>query len=270
MAKTRYPWLQMAALAGELVRELEPVCSRLSVAGSLRRGQDRIGDIELVAIADGTLLDEQCNEWLAHGIIEQRRKSTGSLLAWGSRYKAFVYDGIPVDLFITSAPQWGLIYQIRTGPGSSDQPRWPGGANQMLMTPHSRGGLLPDHDHDTLRVEGGWMWRGDRRLDTPEELDVYRLLGIPLIAPFFRDIPNYTRVRKEGSALVEHLREQQFHVGMARDTFWPVIGWCTPGMIYFPSGDYYLPYNNTALIRLADRLRRDEQIEVGVSENVLV
>ena len=256
MTKTRYPWFDMAALAGELVGELQPTCQRLAVAGSLRRGQDRVGDVELVAIPDGALLDECCNAWLAAGRITQRRKSNGNLLAWGPRYKAFVYDGIAVDLFITTPPQWGLIYLIRTGPGSSDQARWPGGANQMLVTARSRGGLLPDAMDDTLRIADGWVWRGDRRLETPEEVDVFRLLGIPLLAPYFRDLTAYSRARTGGLVAVERLRDRQLHVGMGgREAIWPIVGWCTPGHIYGPSHNYFLPYTNEMLIRLAARQR---------------
>lgn len=179
--KRRRSWLEMAAIAGQLVRELSPACQRILVAGSLRRGRPQVGDIEIVAISDGDTLLDATDAWLASREVSKRLKSNNTPIAWGARFRAMVWRGVSVDLFITTPEQWGLISVIRTGPGTPDVgfEQWRGGANQMLVTPRAKGGLLPDE----MRVADGWLWRGERRLRTPEESDVFRLIGLPLIAP---------------------------------------------------------------------------------------
>lgn len=250
--KQRRSWLEMAAIAGQLVRELSPACRRILVAGSLRRGRPQIGDIEIVAISDGDALLDATDAWLASREVSKRLKSNNTAIAWGARFRAMVWCGVPVDLFVTTPEQWGLISVIRTGPGTPDLgfERWPGGANQMLVTPRSKGGLLPDE----LRVANGWLWRGDRRLRTPEESDVFRLLEMPLIAPYQRDCATYLRWRATRPEEIERLRAQH-HPALPWAREWPTIGGggYNSDLVFQPTRDRYLPWRMDMLIRLAER-----------------
>jgi DNA polymerase/3'-5' exonuclease PolX len=91
----------------------------------------------------------------------------------GPKYKQFTWQGMPVDLFVTTPPQWGLIATIRTGPSAF---------SQRLVTPRRRGGLLPSH----LRVKDGWLWQDGQQVPTPEEADFFAALGIDWIDPWER------------------------------------------------------------------------------------
>ncbi len=254
MGEERMSWEAGAALAGELIEKLLPACKRLAVGGSLRRGSRDVGDVELIAISDGEALYEVIDGWLADGVVQKRLKGNGSPIAWARRYRAMIYDGVPVDLFITCPPQWGLIYLIRTGPGKADGD-WKGGANQFLVTSRRQRGLLPSD----LKIADGWIWRGEKRVDTPEEVDVFRLLGIPFIAPYLRSISTYSQWKNDKDGGLEALRERQWHPGLnrvPRSRFWPAVGWGRDrDQIYEACDGYYQPYSNDTLIRLAGRIR---------------
>lgn len=250
--KRRRSWLEMAAIAGQLVRELSPACQRILVAGSLRRGRPQVGDIEIVAISDGDTLLDATDAWLASREVSKRLKSNNTPIAWGARFRAMVWRGVSVDLFITTPEQWGLISVIRTGPGTPDVgfEQWRGGANQMLVTPRAKGGLLPDE----MRVADGWLWRGERRLRTPEDSDVFRLIGLPLIAPPLRSCAEYMRWKSAGQNGIERLRERH-HPALSYATRWPAVGWggYNPDVIFQPARDGFLPWSMAALINMAER-----------------
>jgi hypothetical protein len=251
-AHGRLPWIDAAALAGELLHHWRPVCQRIAVGGSLRRGTTDVKDVELIAISQGAALHELLDQWLAEGRVEKRLKSDGATIAWGKKFKALLYRGIPVDLFITTAPQWGLIYLIRTGPSTSSDSRWKGGANQMLVTNRRAGGLLPN----PFTVKEGWIWRDETRLATPDELQVWKLLGLPAIAPYDRSIATYTHWRKQPRATLEALRDQQWHPVLATGAqarCWPAVGYPGCEQVFMPSGAYYVPYSSDMLIRLWQR-----------------
>ena len=65
---------------------------------------------------------------------------------------------------------WGWIFCLRTGPEDF---------TRRLVRHHSAGGLLPEQ----YRFEDGRLWLGDQPMDTAEETDLFRLLGIPWIHP---------------------------------------------------------------------------------------
>lgn len=250
--KRRRSWLEMAAIAGQLVRELSPACQRILVGGSLRRGGPRVGDIEIVAISDGGALEALTDEWLAEGIAQKRLKSNNTPIAWGARFRAMTVCNVSLDLFMTTPAQWGLTSVIRTGPGTPDVgfEQWRGGANQMLVTPRAKGGLLPDG----MRVADGWIWRGEKRLNTPEEADVFRLLGLPLIAPYLRGCAEYVRWKSAGSGGIERLRERH-HPALPSYSRWPAVGWggYNPDVIFQPARDGFLPWRMDMLVSLAER-----------------
>jgi len=78
---------------------------------------------------------------------------------------------LAVDLFSVLPPaQWGVIMMIRTGPAEF---------SRRLVTPRGSGGLLPDG----LRVRDGAIWDGEHAIATPEEDDVWRVLGLAPVAP---------------------------------------------------------------------------------------
>lgn len=187
-------------VAERLTKLLDPVCERLEVAGSLRRQEATVGDIELVCIpkvehlpAQMGLFGEkspgetvsQLDKRLAHLIaantIVTRPPGAPSDFrqAWGDRYKkVFVtLDGLPptrlsrlvqVDLFITTPESWGAIFVIRTGPAEFSHDLV---SHILYRTPYrQQDGLL-------VRKDGGTV------VPTPEEEDYFKAVGLLYVPP---------------------------------------------------------------------------------------
>jgi DNA polymerase/3'-5' exonuclease PolX len=158
-----------------LIRQIEPACERVEIAGSIRRQKPMVGDIEIVAIPKPRV-DLFGNEFYEPEIIYHAIE--GDVLTpppfekRGKFYARFQYWGMDTDLFITTPEKWGCIFLIRTG--SSDFSR-------RIMTRKWQGGYCPDN----LSFRDGRMWSADSTdpLDTPEEIDVFRNLGLGWIEP---------------------------------------------------------------------------------------
>ena len=180
-------------IALELIGLLKPACERIQLAGSIRRRRELVGDIELLAvprtIEQRDLLGEvtgavdalhvRCDELLALGVLAKRRSDKG-LTHYGPASKRLVYRGVPVDLFVCEAGNFGMHLLVRTGPA-----KW----SNRLVTPLGRRthdglpGLLPPG----LTVAGGvWLHREGERLETPEESDAFEALELPWIEPHLR------------------------------------------------------------------------------------
>ncbi len=97
-------------------------------------------------------------------------EAAGARLRMGDRYKALLYRGIPVDLFITDAERWGCILALRTGPGD-----W----NARLVT---------DCKRWFRRVEDGRVLHLGRAVPTPEEADFFAALGVAWVDPWDRRV----------------------------------------------------------------------------------
>lgn len=170
--KARMPYKEALALADELCEQLRPYCSRVAVAGSLRRKKPEIGDLEIVVIpsevevkdlfGNSTGYHYPINEWVA-GNAENVTKN-------GTRYKQFVWRGAQVDLFLTTADRWGMIFLIRTGSAEF---------SKKIMTSQAFGGHMPAG----MRVEGGNLFREAGVVPTFEEADVFAALGVAYVEP---------------------------------------------------------------------------------------
>lgn len=192
--ETKYPAGEMLATALSFMSLITDVCVRLQIGGSLRREKLMVGDIELIAEpkfkGSLNLLEVRCADLLRTNYISKRLNKNGVPIAWGqpgksSREKAVVYRGVPLDLFIVLPDrQWGPTFLIRTGPGD---------ANEALVTQdgvinqHGIRGTLPEY----LAFRDGAIWRGDERLNTPEEVDVFEAVGMPYIQPNERTVETY-------------------------------------------------------------------------------
>jgi len=169
-----------------LVAALRPACQRIEIAGSIRRRRSDIGDIEILAVPTidwtetgdlwGTnreidLLQETIDDLLADGTLQPHPADPKR----GPRYAKFIHagSGLQLDLFITTADQFGLLLLIRTGPAAY---------SQWLVTEARRRGY---------HVAGGHLHRGGlgcgayvcEAIPTPDEADVYAALGLPFVEP---------------------------------------------------------------------------------------
>jgi len=97
----------------------------------------------------------------------------------GEKYIKFVSSQMNVDLFLCTPETWGCIFLIRTG--SAEFAR-------RVVTRRVYGGWCPNH----LRFSDGrlWEYRGTElvALDTPEESDVFREMGLAFIPPEQRSL----------------------------------------------------------------------------------
>lgn len=170
--------LEQARRVAEAVRdELTPYCEQIEIAGSIRRGEQYVGDIEIVAqphIATDlfgnrndtirTDLEFAVDELVAAGRFAPRLTSAGTQRR-GRRYQALiaVRAEIALDLFVVLPPaQWGAILAIRTGPAAF---------SEMLVTRlRGRG----------FRCEGGRVLRisDDREIPSPREQDFFQTCGV--------------------------------------------------------------------------------------------
>ena len=174
-------------LAEKIKDAFSPACERIEIAGSIRRKKAMVGDIEILAIPKSvpaflvqlcffggpvksvSALDPLISEFMQRNDNFKCGNKNGDL------YKNFLIeideDGseVGLDLFITTADQWGYIFALRTGPSDF---------NKAWVTQKSKGGLLPDNFY----FQGGWLYDGLGKRPTPEEADIFRLIGGPIPA----------------------------------------------------------------------------------------
>jgi DNA polymerase/3'-5' exonuclease PolX len=183
---------QARHIAMRLVKAFGHYCDRVEIGGSIRRGGAEVKDIEIVCVpkmlpdesrlfADSGDLVSYLDRYLENIVAgDWLKKDQLRSPAWGERYKRLRCEGAPVDLFIVRPPaQWGLIYLIRTGPADF---------SKRLVTQREKGGLLPDDCQVTegriVRSTPQMVGEPHRHvIDTPEEEDVFRVLGIDWIEP---------------------------------------------------------------------------------------
>jgi DNA polymerase/3'-5' exonuclease PolX len=192
---TRMNQAKAKAIAARFVTEISPYCERIVVAGSIRRGAETVGDIEIVAVPkveevdlSRTLFDEVLTEptdmlqvrlWDLLGAGRIERRVTNGHSAWGPRYRRLSFEGAPIDLFSCERERFGLILAIRTGPALYSQ--------QLVTTKGSRtreGGRI-GLCSSNRRVRDGWLTDrvSGQRIETPNEIDFYREIGQPFVAP---------------------------------------------------------------------------------------
>lgn len=170
----------------EIMKALKPVTERIVIAGSIRRGKDRVHDCELLFIPKISrkqvdwFKDEPFNETeamiqelLFREVIEKRPGSTGQF-SWGHLNKLgmHVKSGVPIDLFATSEKNWWNSLVVRTG----------GKDNNLLIT--------------TTAQQMGWSFEAygsgfrkvgtNERHETTSERDVYHFLKLEYLEPHER------------------------------------------------------------------------------------
>jgi DNA polymerase/3'-5' exonuclease PolX len=204
MSKQRIALREAEALAVEVAEILRPACTRLEIAGSIRRQRPDVGDIEVVAIAKVehyqdlfgqpsdefpfNHLDALCAELRETGVLGERLDKNGRR-AWGSAMKRATFKGFALDLFACLDPaQWGVTFAIRTG-GAVFSHALVTSKVQMVRDESGRAfgpGLCPSW----LEFRG-WRVRhvsaGSAPYLTPEESDVFDILRLDFIPPQERD-----------------------------------------------------------------------------------
>lgn len=169
-------------VADRLLAALGPACHRAMVAGSLRRGEAVVKDVEIVAEprVEHDLFGEptgQCRlgrligEMVADGRLRWRTETHPSIpdVKAARRVWSLVAlpEGIAVDLFAVRPPaEWGAIVAIRTGPHDY---------SRTLVTVCQQRGLRCQ--------DGRLIDRAGRTVPTPSEEDFLRACGVPWTEP---------------------------------------------------------------------------------------
>lgn len=186
MDKPRFPYATALPVAQDIVEVLRPFCTRIQIAGSLRRHTPSVGDIEILFIPridtapSGDLFNPTTTFNAAEAQISQllitryfaKRLNSEGRETFGDKNKLLVHldSGIPVDLFTATPENWVNYLVCRTGPAKLN----------ALISTRAR--------------ERGWMWhpygsgfstiRGNpAHFHVTEEEDVFRLVGLPYLPP---------------------------------------------------------------------------------------
>lgn len=190
---------EMARLLEEQIR-LPVVAEQWLRAGSLRRGKEMIGDIEMVArpkieyrpgdndlFGNAVLLEhnrlwERLDYLYDEGVIGKEVKSDGHT-RWGERYRALMYGGWTFEIFLADALNFGLIGLIRTGSAEFSQ--------HVVTRIKGRG---------VYRVAGGYLrpyydWEATvkeinamRIIPCPDEQTVFEAAGMDYVEPSRREM----------------------------------------------------------------------------------
>lgn len=159
------------AAATEIVAALNPVCDRVEVAGSIRRGKPHVGDIDICVIEGGgpnlfdtnsSTIDDVLRVMAEAGRIVMQKD--------GPRLKSFLFDRggsvIAVQIWITLPEEWGVRIAMVTGPAEF---------SHKFVTPNVHGGYLRDGlKVDQLRVHEYVNGKDvGKLLDTPTEREFF-------------------------------------------------------------------------------------------------
>ncbi len=160
------------AVARRIVGELKPACDRIEIAGSLRRGNNTVHDIDIVLLPkeapESFSLDSST---LLEGLLSQLVER-GSLTPVRGRekIKCFVATktGIPVDVYVAKRETWATLLLIRTG-SKEHNIKLAQRAKELGMKLRASGDGIEHANGDLLRVKA--------------EEEVFALLSLPYVRP---------------------------------------------------------------------------------------
>ena len=187
---TRIPLARATAIARALVEEMQPHCERIMIAGSIRRGSETIGDIEICALPrwakDTDLFGAPYpveNTLYAWAVAQEK----DGKIAWtkgfdprGRYWQGVLPTGLKLDLFLPIPEGWAAITLIRTGSAEFTE--------RVMGFAKYRGyrfdaGVLKTIDGEVVLVE--------------DEREVFDLLGLEYTPPCERT-GAHAVVRKRG------------------------------------------------------------------------
>jgi len=166
------PLDQARALAERIRAALSPMCSRIDIAGSIRRARPVCGDIDIVC---------QTQPHMRAHIIALCKRS-GTLTKQGGQYVMvalrhgvqldlwFAHNG-GGDLFAPEPPNYGILLLSRTGSA----------AHNIQLATRAKSLGLHFHPHKGVM-------KGDRIVASAEEADIFRALNLPYIEPEKREV----------------------------------------------------------------------------------
>jgi DNA polymerase/3'-5' exonuclease PolX len=152
--------------ANRLIEFLSPLCTKVEIAGSVRREKENVKDIEICLITDNK---KKLFNSLGTHLLKVNKEFKPS--KWGQKYLQFKYEGKQIDLFIGEPDNWGLLFLVRTGSAQF--------STKILAQWKrvSKGGYSQD---GYLHTAGGV------KVLTPDEETVFRLCELMFVEPKLR------------------------------------------------------------------------------------
>lgn len=201
---TRVSLGQAQVVCTNLLHLIASYTERYTVCGSVRRREPDVGDLDIIAVPQAVpiaglfeelsmvemmdALNWRLDELCGQQVIRQWR-NTKNQPCWGPKLKRFIFEGMDVQVQSVDADCFGLWSVVRTGPA---------GYSHAFVTPRSqqvvvkrsrngtvvrRPGLLPSG----FEIKGGFrLFRSGGFVPTPEEADVYEVLGMKYVEPWER------------------------------------------------------------------------------------
>jgi DNA polymerase/3'-5' exonuclease PolX len=183
--KDLWPATEMRQVAQEIMDWLAPSVKRICVAGSLRRGQALVGDIELLYVplrqkekVEGELFAvgmvdqaEKAILNLQHHRLLMPRLSVTGVRTMGPKNKLMLHvkSGAPVDLFAAVDSTWANNLVMRTGPQELNVKICEAAKAKGWMWNPTGVGFTNNHSHDIHPVQ--------------TEQDVFSFVGLPYQEP---------------------------------------------------------------------------------------
>ena len=159
----RYKWADMEPVAQALLADLHatPGVHKAVAAGSLRRGRDTVGDLDLLVTAEnpGTVMDRLTAHEDVQRVLEQGV----------TRSSVVLKSGLQVDLRAVAPASFGAAWLYFTGSK----------AHNIALRK-----LAQDKD---LKLNEYGLYRGKQRIAGDTETAVYKALGLPFIEPELRE-----------------------------------------------------------------------------------
>ena len=147
--------------ANAIVEELKPFVKKISLAGSIRRRKETIGDVDILAVADDAekIMD-----------IFTSMKRVEKVLAKGiTKSSVRLYGGIQVDLRIVEEESFGSALQYFTGSKEHNI--------EVRKIAIKHGYKLNEYG----------LFKGEERIAGKSEEEVYKALGMEWIPPELRE-----------------------------------------------------------------------------------
>lgn len=187
----RYSFGQAYSFANRMVDLLRPECERIEVAGSLRRKKRDVGDVEIVLIPKPLKVGLFGEDFFGAARISYVLLESGFQLPKNGDYYKQAYESerdIHFDIFLTTPEKWGCVFTIRTG-GAFFTHKLVTSRQQKGFCPSNLGfvdGRIRYGKHILNADKKIWVFVPDKNkdpLETPEEEDVFKVLGLDWIDP---------------------------------------------------------------------------------------
>ena len=196
MSEQRIPLRIAERMVADVRNALAATCSKIEIAGSVRRRSPDVKDAEIVAIPSNATFALMEN-MVAAGAWTKALYGADRSTRWGTKYRGIdvrhynsardIYDQLRVELFMSDVDSWGFQLALRTGPGE---------ANMRLMTWMQKTPLrcidgAVWYAEDWARVDEDWISETKRRVIVRDESAWFALFGMGCLLPEYRTVRLY-------------------------------------------------------------------------------